>query len=333
MNASSRVRVVAEAAQGFEGNERLASLLVRAAKAGDADVVKFQLVFADELATRDYPYYGLFRSLEMPEEAWARVAGVAASAGLELAFDIFGERSLDLALQLGASGVKLHASDFFNGPLIAAAFARAPHIYLSIGGMEYDDVARVLDANPVDDGRLTLMFGFQGEPTGIDDNHIARLAAIRGRFPRVRLGFMDHADGTSDEATWLGVMAVAYGVQVVEKHVTAERSLQLEDWVSALDPPELALYVSRIRAAERALGNPALELSAPERAYGQRALKMVVARQAIAEGSTVGPDDVVALRAPVESGRTVLRVTTAAIGRRALRPVAEGRPIYTEDLG
>ncbi len=63
------VEIIAEAAQGYEGNVTQARLLARAAARAGADAVKFQLVYADELATPDYQYYDLFRNLEMPAEA------------------------------------------------------------------------------------------------------------------------------------------------------------------------------------------------------------------------------------------------------------------------
>ncbi len=328
----SNVEIIAEAAQGFEGEPRLARLLVRAAKAGGAHAVKFQLVFADELATRDYPYYDLFKGLEMPDSVWRQVADDAAAAGLGLVFDVFGARSLDLALALGARGVKLHASDFFNRALVSAVFARAPHVYLSLGGIDYDAIAALVESNPLPSGRLTLMFGFQGEPTAIEHNHISRLAALGRRFPGIDLGFMDHSDGGSDEAGWLGVLPLAFGVRVIEKHITVDRALALEDFMSALDASAFAQYVARIRTAEQALGNPALELSPPEREYGQRAVKSVVAARALTAGTQLDAADVTALRAPQPKGRTVLRQIEAVLGRTLRADIGAGHPVCREDL-
>ena len=41
------VEIIAEAAQGFEGNPTLAKLLARGAVRAGADAVKFQLIYAD----------------------------------------------------------------------------------------------------------------------------------------------------------------------------------------------------------------------------------------------------------------------------------------------
>ena len=76
------VEIIAEVAQGYEGNPALARLLARGAVRAGADAVKFQLVYADELATPDYLYYDLFRGLEMKSEAWKEVADEIKEGGV-----------------------------------------------------------------------------------------------------------------------------------------------------------------------------------------------------------------------------------------------------------
>ena len=47
------IEIIAEIAQGFEGKPEQSRLLIKAASAAGANAVKFQLVYADELATPD----------------------------------------------------------------------------------------------------------------------------------------------------------------------------------------------------------------------------------------------------------------------------------------
>ena len=67
------VEIIAEVAQGYEGNQKLAELLTLGAVRSGADAVKFQLVLADELAVPTYEYYDLFKSLEMEFSVWEHV--------------------------------------------------------------------------------------------------------------------------------------------------------------------------------------------------------------------------------------------------------------------
>ena len=327
------VRIIAEAAQGFEGDPILARLLVRAAGAGGADVVKFQLVLADELATREYEYYDLFKQLEMSVGDWESVAQEAGAAEIGIAFDIFGPESLRLALALGAESVKVHSTDFFNTPLMTKAIELAPRVLFSVGGIEVEDIAALIEPlDQLERSRMTMMCGFQAEPTATNDNNVARLGGLRDRFPDLSLGFMDHSDGESDEAGWIGLLALPYGVSVIEKHVTLDRSLRLEDYVSAVRSDELAAYIRRIRVSEVALGDGALALSPAEQEYGARAVKTVVAVKALEQGSEVGEGDVTLLRAPPAASKGAFRRLDEVLGRILSHGVERGQPIKGEDL-
>jgi sialic acid synthase SpsE len=48
------IEIIAEIAQGFEGVAEQARLLMKAASSAGADAAKYQLVYADELATTEY---------------------------------------------------------------------------------------------------------------------------------------------------------------------------------------------------------------------------------------------------------------------------------------
>jgi N,N'-diacetyllegionaminate synthase len=326
------ITIIAEAAQGYEGDVAIAKLLVRAATAGQADYIKFQMVYADEIATPDYRYIDLFRQLEMSEDDWAAVVRQASDSGIRVCFDVFGPRSLDLAIRLGVQAVKIHATDFFHESLVRAAVASAPHVLLSAGGIEADELRQFAERHGSALDRFTLMYGFQAEPTAIADNNLRRLAALARLVPGLRLGFMDHAAGDSDDAGWLGALAVPYGVVAIEKHITLEPKIALEDSVSALDAAGFAAYVRRVRAAEQALGREDLTLTGAERAYRRRAVKTVVSTRALELGWTLQASDVQLLRAPLDDGREPFYRLDAVVGRSLRRGIEAGRPVYDGDL-
>lgn len=327
-----RTLIVAEAAQGYEGDPSLLRLLVRAAAAAGADLVKFQIAYADELATPSYQHYALFRQLEMPDAAWEAGTREAAGAGVGLAFDVYGPRSLALALRLQAAAVKIHATDFFNAPLVASALAQAPQVFLSAGGIEIAEVDAFFARHDSASKRVTLFYGFQAEPTGTGDNHLRRLAALRQRFPGLRLGFMDHADGDTDESGWLAALALPLGATAIEKHLTLDRALQLEDYVSALGPAAFRRFVDRLRAAERALGSDALGLTEAERAYRRRAVKVATASRRLDAGVALTDGDLVLLRTALAEGRTPVNDLAAVQGRTLRRAIDAGEAVYLDDV-
>lgn len=327
------VELIAEAAQGYEGNAAVARLLARGAARAGADAVKFQLVYADELATPQYEYYELFQALEMPREAWCAVAGETKAAGMRFYVDVYGERSLREAVALGADGVKIHASDFFNGPLVRSALEQLPRVFISLGGISVEELEEFLAAHRVaPTPQVCLLYGFQADPTPIEATNLRRLRALKRRFPGYRFGFMDHADGASDEAMTVALLALAFDVDCIEKHISLDRALALEDYVSALAPAQFKRFAERVRCLEQALGTEDLELTPVERAYRQKALKVVVASRPLGRGDVLCQEDLCLKRTPSASPSVSLYRLEHAVGRTLAVDVRAHQPITKEAL-
>ncbi|MBI3953642.1 MAG: N-acetylneuraminate synthase family protein [Chloroflexi bacterium] len=326
------VEIIAEVAQGYEGNPTLAKLLARGAVRAGADAVKFQLVYADDIATRDYQYYDLFRSLEMPREAWRAAAEEARAGGARFYLDVFGERSLEEAIKLGADGVKIHTTDFFNARLVRAALDAAPRVFISLGGISVEELEEFLALHRIAPSRqVCLMYGFQADPTPIEHNNLRRLGTLRARFPGYKLGFMDHSEGSSDEALTLAALVLPYGLDCIEKHISLDRSLQLEDYVSALSPEQFRVFRDRVRRLEQALGTDSLEVTQLEQEYRRRAMKVVVASRQLKKGEVAGAEALRLKRAPRPGPSSLHRVEQVA-GRTVAVEVQPDQPITEEML-
>ena len=55
------VKIIAEIAQGYEGNQRQTLELTKAALSTNCDVIKFQCLYADETAVPSYVHYDFFK--------------------------------------------------------------------------------------------------------------------------------------------------------------------------------------------------------------------------------------------------------------------------------
>lgn len=304
------IEIIAEVAQGYEGDPTLARLLARGAVYSGADAVKFQLVYADEIATPDYQYYQLFQSLEMPEAAWKGVVEETKTAGVRLYFDVFGEKSLRQAVSFGADGVKIHSTDFFNTRLICLAFDLMPSIFISIGGISLEEIEEFIRSHQIQTKQdLYLMYGFQAEPTPIEFNNLSRLAELKKRFYQYKFGFMDHTDGSSEDAMSLALMVIPLGIECIEKHISLDRILKLEDYVSALSPGDFRLFIQRIRNAEKAIGIKNLDLTVLEEEYRKKVMKVVVARVNLKQGDRITPESICLKRVGIPNpNSSILRI-------------------------
>ena len=333
MRKSKVIRIIAEAAQGFEGDPLLARLLVRAAGRAGADAVKFQLVYADEIGTPSYKYYDLFKKLEMPAGCWRQVAGEAKKEGVGLYFDVFGKKSLRLALALGAQGLKIHATDFYHDELIRAALNTGKHILIGLGGLGEKDLSSLLERHPrIKTTRVTMMHGFQAEPTPLGANNLRRLGTLAALGQPAGIGFMDHSDGGKEDSLELSLLALPFGVSVVEKHITLDRELQLEDYVSALPPSCFKKFVKRIRKYEKALGSSALEPGPDEKMYRLKSAKIVVAARKLKKGSLLRNSDLKLLRVDKQETLPAILDPKEVFGLRVSRKIPRHHPIFKRFL-
>ncbi len=330
------VEIIAELGQGFEGRPDQARLLMRAAAAAGADAAKYQLVYADELATPDYKYYELFKSLEMSDDVWEGLGRYASELKIQLHLDIFGARSLRVAERAGAAAVKIHPTDVANvGLLEEVARSLAPRVLLGAGGTPASDLQRaleILSAKPV-----VVLLGFQTYPTPDDANQISRLRLIADRFgqthPALTLGFADHAAPESPLRFALAATAVGAGATLLEKHLTLGRGMLLEDYESALNPDEFAEFVRVVRGCAQAYGasrdTDDFGMSDSEKVYRATIQRHVVARRPLQQGDTLGPADLTLKRTSAEHPIIDLhRVYTKTLRRN----VDASAPILVTDL-
>lgn len=331
----SKIEIIAELAQGFEGNPLQASLLVRAAARSGADAAKLQMVFADELATPDYKYYDLFRSLEMADEVWANLVIEARTQDIDLQVDIFGRRSLALAEKIGIHTVKLHGTDIGNPSLLRdVAQSSIQRVLLGAGGAHRDELA--LAINILAGKKIVVLLGFQAYPTPTETNHIDRVRRLVKDFtnnPTITMGFADHADPESPLRFALASAAVGAGARVIEKHLTLGRNMELEDFESALNSDQFKEFCVTLRDVDSALGETTSAadygMSEPEIGYRKMIRRHVVTARDLASGETITAQDIVLKRANVEDPITD---PAEVIGRKLIAPVKNNHALRHSDL-
>ena len=296
------VKIIAEIAQGYEGKTEQALLLARAGTISGADAVKFQCVYADEIAVPSYRYYEFFKTLEMPISVWKTIAGIVHDAKQELIINVGGGRSLAVASDIEADAVKFHATSFFCDELISDAKQKFGKIYISIGGLSVNEIELFIarhDFKP--GGQVSFTYGFQASPTPLEKNSLRKLGAFISMFPGFAFGFEDHTDAFSTDRFIVPLMALPLGVHHVEKHLTLDPYLKLEDAESALSPTDFRTFASTVRRMESTLGSGDLLLTDIESDYRKRVLKVAVANADLTVGIILGPENTALKRVPDSS--------------------------------
>lgn len=327
-----RLRIVAEAAEGYAADwDKEIALVELAARAG-AGAIKFQLLHPDELLVPSHPLYGLVGDLQLSPERWRAVAERAAEMGVELLLDVFGRHGLELASELGVAAVKVHSSDMLNEALLReVAASSVPEVLVSAGGTSIEEVGRAVEL--LGGKQVTVVLGFQSYPTPVAENRLRRVSLLREALPGVALGFADHTGKAEDAATWLPALALALGATYVEKHITVAHVLRDPDHESALAPDSFAQFVESMYLAEAALGEPAAadEMGEAEQAYRLKMKKHVVAARDLPAGTELAAADLALKRVPDPPDDVLFRLGDAE-GMVLAAPLSADAPLTRGDL-
>jgi N,N'-diacetyllegionaminate synthase len=318
------LEIVAELAQGFEGSPAKASLLLQSAVNAGANAAKFQLIYADEISTPDYKFHNLFQSLEMTDNDWVTLKEQSSKMGVELQFDIFGELSLRKSTDLHIETVKIHPTDVTNLSLLEKiSVSPIKRILVGVGGATSKeiDLATEILANK----ELVLILGFQSYPTPVESNQIARVSLLKQKYQNssnIQIGFADHAEPESGFAGLLGAMSIGAGATLLEKHLTLNRVLKMEDHESALNPDEFRKYRDDLIAVSTAIGSPTeaedFGMSASETSYRNAISRHVVSAVQIMKGQEILPEHLALKRSSVDQPITDLTSVYHSVATRTI---------------
>lgn len=326
-----KLKIIAELAQGFEGNYKQAELLIKAASSSGADAAKFHLIYADELATTDYVHYKLFKGLEMKDEEWELLNDFATKNNIELNLEVLGIQGLKLCEKIGIKSIKLHPTDISNyGLLSKISKSNIDNIYLGAGGAHLDEIEKALTI--LNNKVVTILLGFQSYPTPNEDNQIHRVNLLKEilnlKFNNVNIGFADHADPDSKVSFALGSIAIGAGATVLEKHLTLGKNMQIEDYESALNPDEFANFVATMKASFDAFGSSLssndFKMSNSEKKYRKMTRRHVVSFRKIRKGTVLTHSDLILKRT---SSAYFIHDLGSVYGKELLVDVDKDQPI------
>lgn len=245
------------------GSLDLALRLADAAKASGADAVKFQTFRADLIATRSAhkaPYqerttahaesqFEMLQRLELDALAHKRLIEHCRQIGIQFLSSPFDAQSADLLATMNVSLYKVPSGEITNLPFLKHLARKGRPLILSTGMStlgEVEEAVNVLKAAGA--SKLTLLHCVTEYPAPYAEVNLRAMHTLKSAFG-LPVGYSDHTPGID-----IAIAAVALGAEVIEKHLTLDRSLPGPDHAASLEPSELQQMVVAIRHVEAALG-------------------------------------------------------------------------------
>jgi N-acetylneuraminate synthase len=330
--------IVAEAGSNHNGNLDQALAIIDAAKAANADAVKFQNFRADKLYPRnagssDYlpvkkPIYEIIKGMEMPPE-WIPVLADYCKARALIFFSApFDEESAD-RLEPYVDVYKIASYEITHAPLIRHVARKNKPVIISTGTADLAEVRQALEWCYAEGNRdIILLQCTASYPAPLPALNVRALVTMREAFG-VPTGISDHS-----RDPLVGPMAAAaLGAHVIEKHLTLSNQLPGPDHGYAVEPAEFKAMVEAVRKVEQALGDGRKMPQSVEAELHKFARRSIYAIRSIKKGEPLTADNVAVLRSGKLKAGLEPRYWDQVAGRSARRDIAEGSPIEANDCG
>lgn len=228
---------------------------------------------------------------------------------------------------------KLPTSDLSNLNLLEKILKHTKNIYLGTGGSKFEEISKTVNfiKNNYQDININLIHGFQAYPTDIKDMDLWKISYLKNQFS-LKVGFADHADASSQVLRYLpSCLAIAYGADFIEKHITIKREEQKPDYYSSLNPNEVNEYLFAIEQTKKlASKSEVFELSENELKYRQSMKKYACASTKINMGDKLTLDNLTFKRS--KKGKYSLFQLDYLLGKIIKKDLEVGHTILPEDL-
>lgn len=298
--ASDRTCIIAEMACSHEGNPDLAHQIIDGAGEAGADAIQFQIWEAEDMVVPNHPDLELLKKIELPSCQWQDLAAYVRRncPDMEIIACVYERGIVDFCESIGVDAYKLHSSDLSNPYLMKHVAATGKRIDLSVGASTIEEVRIALQwIRETSESEIWMMYGYQNFPTPTNAIHLDYMMTLRDLF-QIPVGYQDHTGGDLDGAFWLPAAAVGMGVDVLEKHITHDRSKKGVDYQAALNPDEFIRFVEMVREIESAKGfAEPRSFSVEELKYRKYSKKSLVAARDLPAGTTISESDILFTRA------------------------------------
>lgn len=297
-----RPYLVAEMACAHDGDYEKAIRIADAAIEARADAVQLQFFRTEQIVVPHHKLFKTLKGIEFSPDQWKALAEHCRERGVEVLACTYDVPSVQLAKDIDADGLKINSADLSNPDVLQAAASSGLPITLGTGASTLTEISEGLEVLERYGARnIVLMHGVQNFPTRIADLNIARVSLLSNTYD-IPVGYHDHTDGADPFSRIVDLIAVGAGAQVIEKHITFDRKQEGLDYQAALEPDEFGLFAELLRTGWKALGTKwPKPFSESDLAYRKFQKKTIVAARTLPEGTTIGREDVVFLRA-VENG-------------------------------
>lgn len=328
------VFIVAELSANHGGDLSVAKESLCAAKECGVDAVKLQTYTADDLTIDckseifrikgtkwDGQYlYDLYKRAAMPMQWHFELFALAKKLDLTCFSTPFSRAGVEFLARLNNPIYKIASFEVVDLELVESIAKQGKPVIISSGiatNSELKEAISLIKSQGIDN--ITLLKCVSAYPAQISDMNLLEMRAL-GEKHNVKYGLSDHSKGNL-----AGIMAVALGASVIEKHFILDRKIASADAHFSADKAEFAEFVKAIRNAESALGSE----NTSDLKQGREFARSLFVVKDIKKGQILRSDNICAIR---PNNGLKPKFLKDILGRKAKRDLPFGKPLEWDDF-
>ena len=296
--------IIAEIGVNHNGDVELAKKLVQSAFEIGCDAVKFQTFNAERLASRSTPlvpyqlrsssldgsHFEMLKRLELSQSEHEALFTFCHQLGIEFISTPYDAKSVEFLAELGVTKIKTASADIIDYTIHESICAHELEPIVSVGMATIEEVDRVVKIYRKRSITPTLLHCVSNYPCSLSSLNLSVIQTLRDKF-ECPVGYSDHSVG-SDAA----FLSVPFGVKIIEKHFTLDKSWPGPDHAASSTPEELKELIMRVQLAELICGNGHKMIQPEEADMRLVSRKSVFASKKILKGQALSRNNTILLR-------------------------------------
>ncbi|MFH2021076.1 MAG: pseudaminic acid synthase [archaeon] len=328
--------IVAEISCNHLQKKEYAIRLIEEAKAAGVDAVKFQTYTPDTMTIdaknehfmikgsiwNGMSLYELYKEAYTPWDWFPELKDKTKDEGLIFFSTPFDETAVDFLEELGdMPAYKIASFEVNHIPLLKKVAKTKKPVIFSTGLATLEDIElaiHTIKGEGNDD--IGVLKCTSAYPAPFNEMNLRTIQTIREKFDVVT-GLSDHSLGIVAPAT-----AVAFGANIIEKHIILDRKMGGPDSKFSLEPSEFRRLVNAVREIEQAIGESTFDLT--EKAREHRVfMRSIFVVKDIERGEKFTRENVKVIR---PNGGMHPRYYEQILGKKTKHDIKLGTPLSKE---
>lgn len=265
------IYIICEAGINANGSLETALKMCDVAKEIGANAIKWQkrtieAVYSDEelARPRESPFgrtnRDLKEALEFGRSDYDEIDRYCRSLGLDWSASCWDPASLSFIASYQPPWLKIPSALITDLELLDAYKQTGIPLIMSTGMSTWEEIDAAMERLGVIDGdcwdcdearKLILLHTHSSYPSPLDEINLACIRSFKERYDdELRVGYSSHT-----VSPWPCLMAAVYGAEVVEFHLTLDRTMFGSDQAASLEPHAAKKLIEEIRTWEKCKGD------------------------------------------------------------------------------